>query len=54
MELDHRGGVPVWWLTNGGSEVGEKLQGVKAVLLSGLSGARTAGKTRSHGDSGRR
>jgi hypothetical protein len=54
MELDHGGGVPAWRLTDGGSEVGEKLQGVEAVLLSGLSGARTVGKTRSHGDPERR
>jgi hypothetical protein len=54
MELDHGGGVPVWRLTGGGSGVGEKLQGVEAVLLSSLSGARTVGKTRSHGDPERR
>jgi hypothetical protein len=50
MELDPSGSVPAWWLTGGGSEVGEKLQGVEAVILSGLSGARTVGKMHSHGD----
>jgi hypothetical protein len=54
MELDHGGGVLAWQLTGGGSKVGEKLQVVEAVLLSGLLGARTVGKTRSHGDPGRR
>jgi hypothetical protein len=34
VELDHGGGVPVWQLTGGGSEVGEKLQEVKAVVPS--------------------
>jgi hypothetical protein len=54
MELDPGGSVPAWRLTDGGSKVGGKLQGVEAVLLSGLSGARTVGKTCSHGDPGRR
>jgi hypothetical protein len=40
-------------LTSGGSEVGEKLQGVKAVLPSYLSGAKMAGRTGPHGDPGR-
>jgi hypothetical protein len=44
----------VWRLTGGGSEVGEKLQGVKAVLPSYLSGAKMAGRAGLHGDPGRR
>jgi hypothetical protein len=54
MELDPGGGVSSWRLTGDGSEVGEKLQGVEAVLLSGLSGARMVEKTRSHSDPERR
>jgi hypothetical protein len=54
MELDYDGGVPAWGLTGGGSEVGEKLQGVKAVLPSYLSGAKMAGRAGPHGDPGRR
>jgi hypothetical protein len=34
IELNYGGGVPAWRLTSGGPEVGEKLQGVKAVLPS--------------------
>jgi hypothetical protein len=41
-------------LTGGESEVGKKLQGVKVVLPSYLSGARTAGRAGPHGDPGRR
>jgi hypothetical protein len=41
-------------LTGGGSEVGEKLQGVKAVLRSYLSGAKIVRRVSPHGDPGRR
>jgi hypothetical protein len=34
----------VRWLIDGGSEVGEELQGVEAVHPSYLAGARTAGR----------
>jgi hypothetical protein len=44
IELNYGGGVPAWRLTGGGPEVGEKLQGVKAVLPSYLSRAKTAGR----------
>jgi hypothetical protein len=54
IELNYGGGVPAWWLTGGGPEVGEKLQGVKAVLPSYLSGAKTVGRMGSHGDPKRR
>jgi hypothetical protein len=54
VELDHGGGVPTWRLTGGGSEVGEKLHGVKAVLPSYLSGAKIAGRAGPHSDPGRR
>jgi hypothetical protein len=54
VELNHGDGVSVWWLTGGGSEVGEKLQGVKAVLPTYLSGAKMAGKAGPHGNPGRR
>jgi hypothetical protein len=54
VELDHGGGVPVWQLTGDGLEVGEKLQEVKAVLPSYLSGAKMAERAGPHGDSGRR
>jgi hypothetical protein len=54
VELNHGDGVPVWRLTGGGSEVGEKLQGVKVVLPGYLSGAKMAGRAHPHGDPGRR
>jgi hypothetical protein len=41
-------------LTGGRSEVGEKLQGVKAVLPSYLSGDKMAGRAGPHGDPGQR
>jgi hypothetical protein len=53
MELDYGGGVPAWWLTGGGSEVGEYLQGIKAVHPSYLAGAGMARRMGSHGDPGR-
>jgi hypothetical protein len=42
--MEENGGIPARWLTGGGPEVGEKLQGVKAVHKSCLAGARTAGR----------
>jgi hypothetical protein len=36
MELDYGDGVPAWGFTGGGPEVGEKLEGSKAVRLSTL------------------
>jgi hypothetical protein len=54
IELNYGGGVPAWQLTGGGPEVEEKLQGVKAVLPSYLSGAKTAGRMGSHGNPERR
>jgi hypothetical protein len=38
MELNHGDGVPVWWRTGGGPEVGQELKGSKAVRLSTLAG----------------
>jgi hypothetical protein len=51
--MEENGGVPVRWLTGGGPEVGEKLQGVEAVHKSYLAGARMAGRVGPHGDPGR-
>jgi hypothetical protein len=50
MGLDYGGGVPVRGFTGGGPEVGEKLQGVKAVLPSYLAGTRMAERAGPHGD----
>jgi hypothetical protein len=44
----------VRWLTDGGSEVGEELQGAETVHKSCLAGARMARKVGPHGDPGRR
>jgi hypothetical protein len=54
VELNHGDDGPTWRLTGGRSEVGEKLQGVKVVLPSYLSGAKMAGRAGPHGDPGRR
>jgi hypothetical protein len=52
--MEENGGVPARWPTGGGSEVGEKLQGVEAVHKSCLAGARMAGRAGPHGKPGRR
>jgi hypothetical protein len=44
MELNHGDGVPVWWRTGGGPEVGQELKGSKAVRLSTLERVRVVGK----------
>jgi hypothetical protein len=54
MELDHGGGVPVWWLTGSGSEVGKKLQGSKTVRLITLARVEVVGRVDLHGRPRRR
>jgi hypothetical protein len=54
MELDYGGGVPAWWLTGGGPEVGGKLQGNKAVRLITLARVEVVEKMGPHGRPRRR
>jgi hypothetical protein len=49
MELDYGGGVPARGFTNGGLEVGEKLEGNKVVPLSTLARVEVVGKMGPHG-----
>jgi hypothetical protein len=54
MELNYGGGVPARGLTGGGPEVGEKLEGSKAVRLSTLVRVVVVGKVDPHGRPKRR
>jgi hypothetical protein len=48
MELNHSDGAPAWRLTGGGPEVGEKLQGNKAVQLVTLARVEVVEEVDSH------
>jgi hypothetical protein len=48
MELDYGDGVPTRGFTDGGTEVGEKLERSKAVRLSTLARIEVIGKVDSH------
>jgi hypothetical protein len=54
MELNYGSGVPARGLTGGSPEVGEKLEGSKAVRLSTLARVGVVGKVDPHGRPRRR
>jgi hypothetical protein len=54
IELDCGGGVPAKGFTGGGLEVGEKLEGSKAVRLITLARVEVVGKMGPHGRPKRR
>jgi hypothetical protein len=54
VELNYGGGVLVWRLTGGGLDVGDKLEGNKAVQLITLARVEVVGKMGPHGRPRRR
>jgi hypothetical protein len=54
MELDYGGGVSARGFTGGGPEVGEKLEGSKAIRLITLARVGVVGKVNPHGRPRRR